>query len=242
MRDHFSSGDGMGLASAVRESAHVSIGPAQAVGSYSTSFGSVENPISESGRWINGLVTGLDWANMSVSANGARGQQTPDGGGALNFNDATALLIGTWGNDQDATIVARQVSANAVSGMEIEIRLRSELTAHSCTGYEVYWSVQNADQYLNIARWDGPLGSYTNIAQTVSGVAVVDGDTLRATIVGTVITAYINGVQKLQYNTNADGTKYASGKPGIGTWLGNTGGSAAEQANFGIKSFTVTTV
>ena len=81
-------------------------------GSYSTNFPLTENPISENGRWINGKAVGLDWSDVSTTGGFARGQQTPDGGGSKNFNDATALLAGSWGPDQTAQAVVRNVSTN----------------------------------------------------------------------------------------------------------------------------------
>jgi hypothetical protein len=60
---------------------------------------------------------------------------------------------------------------------------------------------------------------------------VADGDIVKATIVGNVITAYINGVQVLQAT---DGT-YASGSPGIGFYLRGVPGV---NRDYGFTSFT----
>ena len=82
------------------------------------------------------------------------------------------------------------------------------------------------------------MGSYANLAQTTQGVSIKTGDTLKASIVGTVITAWINGVQKLQYNTSGDSIKFSSGSPGIGFYLQGSGGSLSPQADYGFTSFT----
>ena len=61
-----------------------------AQGTYSTNFAGTENPISEGGRWINGGVAGLDWANVRTTPGLAFGTQT----GLIEYNDAAALLSG----------------------------------------------------------------------------------------------------------------------------------------------------
>src|SRR5437899_4113600 len=108
--------------------------------SYTTNFPSPpapENPISEQSNWINGKANGLDWSNVSTtSASGARGQQQPDTG---LFDDSTALVTGTWGPDETVQATVRNVSTNAIAVMEVELRLRSTITAHSNTGYEITW-------------------------------------------------------------------------------------------------------
>ena len=133
----------------------------------------------------------------------------------------------------------RNVSTSS-GALEVEIRLRSTVTAHNSTGYEVYWSAQSTNPYLTIARWNGPLGSYANLAQATQGVTIRTGDVLKASIVGTVITAWINGVQKLQYDTKSDSLKFSSGSPGIGFYLQGSGGSSTPQADYGFTSFTAT--
>lgn len=211
-----------------------------ASGSYSTTFGSTENPISEGGLWINGETTGLDWSNCSCGSNRVRGQQIPDGGNP--FNDSTALLTGTWGNTQTCQATVRNANVDADVVIEVELRLRSSLSAHNCDGYEVYWSAQSNDPYCTIARWNGAVNDYVNLAQaTGSGVQIVTGDVVKATISGTVITAYINGTLKLTYDTSGDATKFASGKPGIGFFILNNAGDPALQANYGFTAFSVVT-
>ncbi len=136
--------------------------PEAAATTYTTNFPLTENPISEAGNWINGRTVGLDWSNVSTTPGFARGQQAPDTG---NFNDSAALVTGTWGADQTVQVVVRNASTNTTAVMEVEIRLRSTITVHNSTGYEVYWSAQSTNPYLTIARWNGPLNSYKNLAQ-----------------------------------------------------------------------------
>jgi hypothetical protein len=213
--------------------------------SFGTIFPAAENPISEGAVWINGGTTGLDWSNCSTTPNFIRGQQIPDG--THPFNDSTCLLAGSWGNDQrvDAVVVNNNTDPDAV--IEVEIRLRSEVTAHSNTGYEVYWSVQQNNNYCTIARWNGPLDDYVNLADCSSPTTIVTGDVLRADIVGSVITVYRNGVSQLTYNTAASAvtdppaTRWATGKPGLGFFLLNNAGDPALQSSYGFSQVRVAT-
>src|SRR5438445_9866419 len=74
--------------------------------SYTTSFPGTENPISESGNWINGGTTGLDWGNVQTTAAKAFGVSLPS-----QFGDPTAVLTGSWGPNQTVTGTVRVVSA-----------------------------------------------------------------------------------------------------------------------------------
>ena len=66
---------------------------------------------------------------------------------------------------------------------------------------------------------------------------MTDGDTFKATIVGGTVTAYINGVQKIQVT---DSHPFASGNPGIGFYLANSNRNPAPQAEYGFSSFKAT--
>jgi hypothetical protein len=68
-------------------------------------------------------------------------------------------------------------------------------------------------------------------------VGITNGDTLMATIVGGTVTAYINGVQKIQIT---DPHPFSSGSPGIGFYLENSRGNPAPQAEYGFSSFRAT--
>lgn len=201
---------------------------------YQTSFPLTENPISESGNWVNGQVEGLDWSNVSTTPGFARGQQSPDTG---NYNDSVALVTGAWGANQTVQATARNLTSGDNSVREVEIRLRSTVTAHNSTGYEVFWSTQPSNPYLQVARWNGPVNNYTILGETGSVPVVHNGDMITATIVGGTVTAYINGVQKLQVT---DSNPFSSGSPGIGFYLANTGGNPAPQAEYGFSNFTAT--
>src|SRR5437016_1260851 len=65
---------------------------------YTTHFRRAENPISEGGHWINGRTLGLDWADVHTRPGLAFGTEA----GTIKYDDATALLKGTWGPNQTA--------------------------------------------------------------------------------------------------------------------------------------------
>jgi hypothetical protein len=201
---------------------------------YKTSFPLTENPISENGNWANGQAEGLDWANVSTTPGFARGEQAPDRG---SYNDSVALVAGVWGPNQTVETTVRDLVSGGDSIREVEIRLRSTVTAHNSTGYEVFWSARPSDPYLQVARWNGPLNSFAILGSTRAGVGMTNGDTFRATIVGGTVTAYINGVQKIQVT---DSHPFSSGSPGIGFYLENSGRNPAPQAEYGFSSFRAT--
>src|SRR5262249_20926689 len=105
---------------------------------------------------------------------------------------------------------------------EIEIRLRTSISPHSCTGYEVLAGSQ-------IVRWNGAVGDFTVLNDQGPHGALNDGDVFEARIVGNEITVYINGVL---VNRAVDGT-FTNGSPGIGLFTRNP-----NPTPFGFSSFT----
>ena len=128
------------------------------VRSYRTSFPVSENPVSEGGICLNGRTDGIDWAdviasngevygavtrmavaerrveqgNLDAVANGAAG---PEG----DYDDPTAVLAGRWGRDQYARAAVFSRNPTDQYFQEVEIRLRSTITPHLCTGYEIFF-------------------------------------------------------------------------------------------------------
>lgn len=206
-------------------------GLASPQGTYTTNFPATENPLSEGGRWIGGKLTGLDWADARSTPGFAFGTQS----GASGFNDSTAVLSGNWGPDQTAQATVHYLNAQpATSSEEVELRLRTSVTAHKITGYEVNFQINpGTGAYIQIVRWNGPLGSFTPLA-TANGYGLQNGDVVKASIAGSTITVYLNGAQVLQ---TADST-YATGSPGMGFYLENAPASA--NSDFGFTSFTAT--
>lgn len=196
---------------------------------YSTTFPHPEDPVSENGKWMNGRAVGLDWADIRTIPGLAYGTES----GSKKYDDSTALLTGTWGPNQSAQATVYTVNQTDNIHEEVELRLRSSLSRHHATGYEINFRCSKTKAaYSQIVRWNGPLGSFTYLANRVgSAYGVSDGDVVKATIIRNVIKAYINGVQVLQA---ADDT-YNSGSPGMGFYLDGTTDVAV---NYGFTTFT----
>jgi hypothetical protein len=192
---------------------------------YSTNFPLTENPISEGGNWINGGAVGLDWYNIRTDGAYAHGTNTTG-----SYTDPTAILTGTWGANQ--TVEATIYSVNQTSSLyqEVELRLRSSISAHSCRGYEVsFRCLATGNSYIRIVRWNGALGDFTYL-NGVQGPGISNGDVIKATVVGVVITAYVNGVEVVQATDNT----YSSANPGMGFNYGCNG----TYGDFGLTRFT----
>ena len=201
---------------------------------YVTRFPLTEDPISEGGRWIAGGAVGLDWSNVSTTPGLAIGRQT-----GASYTDANAILSGAWGPDQSASATVHVTRANDACAQEVELRLRSAISAHVNRGYEIsYKSSQSPSAYLIIVRWNGALGSYTYLfKRSGAEFGVKDGDVVSASVVGDLISAYKNGVQMAQ----ATDRTFATGSPGMGFNLENgPPGCAGTNRDYGFTSFAAT--
>src|SRR4029077_17233021 len=187
------------------------------VRSYRTRFQRDEDPISEGGLWLNGARDGIDWADVIVRNGVAYGAVTrmqaaehrieqgnlasadPDAAPEGDYDDPTALLSGAWGKNQHAKGTVFSKNPTEEYFQEVEIRLRSTITPHRCTGYEIFFRcLKTQDGYAAIVRWDGKIGDLPLPAKP-SGpeYGVEDGDVIEASIAGDVIRGYVNGVQKI---------------------------------------------
>ena len=190
---------------------------------YTTNFPRTENPLAEGGRWIGGKSVGRDWGNVSTTPGLAIGHA-----GRWEYADSVALLTGSWGPDQTAEVVVQKGKVDRAP--EVSLRLRSSVSAHRCTGYEISNSLHDDDTaYLIIVRWNGPRADFTYLLNiTGKKYGVTTGDVVKATIVGDTITAYKNGVPMGQ----AKDDTYRTGQPGFGFNEGQNG-------DYGITRFTV---
>jgi hypothetical protein len=189
---------------------------------YSTNFPLAENPISEGGNWINGKVSGLDWTDVATTSGLAFGTESGSSSGDQKFDDSTSLLAGDWGSDQSVEAKVFSVNQNDAIFEEVEIRLRSTLSNHENTGYEINFRCSKTNSaYTQIVRWNGPLGDFTYLDQKAGAqYGVTTGDVVKATIIGNKITVFINGSQVAQATDNT----FTTGNPGMGFYLlGTTG-------------------
>ena len=203
------------------------------VRSYSTRFSLDETPISEGGNWVNARTDGIDWCDVVTKGGVAYGEVTrmgvaeqraeqgnldPSMGEAAapvgDYDDPTAVLGGDWGRNQfvKATVFSRNQTNECFQ--EVEIRLRTTITPHRCTGYEVFWRCLKTDEaYAEIVRWDGKIGAWKSLTRkTGPEVGVRNGDIVEACIIGNQIKGFINGVEV----TSVTDDTYATGSPGIG--------------------------
>jgi hypothetical protein len=201
-----------------------------------TTFPSSEFPISEGGNWIGGHSIGLDWSDLGTVSGHSYGtvrNRHPTPPVASNYDDPTALLTGSWGPDQMARAVVFSVNQQDSPNEEVELRLRSSLSAHSCTGYEIGWRISpNSVAYMGIARWNGKLGDWTDLVTHYGAkYGVSNGDVVEAIAVGDVISAYKNGALQARVTDNT----FRTGSPGMGTDWG-----PGTNTDFGLSQFMAT--
>jgi hypothetical protein len=198
---------------------------------FSTRFAGAESPLSGNGAWQGGKTTGLDWTDVATLSGFAYGLES----GTDGFDDSTALVEGVWGPNQETEATVHAVNANDTISEEVELRLRSTLAPHRCTGYEVnFRCLKTKDAYTEIVRWDGPLGKFTYLSHKDGAeYGVKEGDVVKATMIGNMIRVYLNGVL---VNEATDST-FATGNPGIGFFLRNATGLGRD---FGFVRFSAT--
>ena len=185
------------------------------VRSYRTDFPLNENPISEGGAWLNGRKDAIDWIDV-VSADGyaygevsrmtvaeRRVEQSnlaPEDDAAApvgDYDDPTAILAGAWGRNQHGR--ARVYSKNPTDEyfQEVQIRLRHNMRANFCDGYEVFCRCLKSDEaYAEIVRWNGVIGDWTSLARQ-EGIeyGVQHGDIVEAiSVVDDVVTGGAPGI------------------------------------------------
>jgi hypothetical protein len=200
-----------------------------ATNSYSTVFSNTEDPLSEGGAWGAG-VTSPGNTNVQTTPGHAFGTFAVNGG--ATYQDSIAVLNGTFGPDQKAQ--GTVVNNAPGSYVEDELLLRATLTPSPSSGrwYECTFSLDSDKGYALIVRLNGGgSGDFSILSQTNPG-APKTGDVVSATVVGNVITQYINGVQVNQVTDNA----ISAGNPGIG-FSNNTG----LDGRVGLSAFTAQT-
>jgi hypothetical protein len=195
--------------------------------SYTSNFDLTQNPISEGGVWRRASNI---WTNVGT-ANGVAGGTN---GAADAYDDSYALLSGFGPNQQAVAVVARSPSLNTAVNHEMALLLRFSDSATTARGYECLF---NAGGGVDIVRWNGAQGDFTVLPITGPlgiGRDLVSGDVIKATIVGNVISTYINDVLRAR----ATDSTYATGQPGI-SFFTRPGGNTM---NFGMTNYAGTTL
>ena len=196
-------------------------------GSYSTNFDKAESPISEGGVWSRANNI---WTNVQTANGIAHGTN----GVTNSYDDSYALLTGSFGPDQTAeAVVYRNQALVPGDTHEVELLLRFSDDGSNARGYECLFNYAGG---IQIMRWNGPFGSFTPLASTGTeslGRPLVTGDVIKASIVGNVISTYINGTLMAR----ATDSTFSSGRPGISFFV-RPGGSTSL---LGLTSYSVTT-
>ena len=196
--------------------------PGDARVDYTTMFDGTESPISEMGAWTH---VGLDWTLVDTANGNAFGTQTGTGG----YDDSYAHLSGFAPDHGASGVIHRAAMIDPACTHEVEILLRWSDTAHDAHGYECNLAFDGS--YAQIVRWEGPFGHFTYLANGSVAGGVNDGDTIRATAIGDLITLYVNDVQVAQ----ATDATWSTGDPGMGFWRGGTCGT---RGDYGFTSYT----
>lgn len=204
---------------------------------YATTFLGTENPLSESGRWIQGATTGVLWGDVRCTPGLAFGNNISP---SPPYNDPTAVLAGAWGPIQTAEAVIK-TPASSAQNQEVELRLLTRITPNRIVGYEFLFSVTN-NAYREIMRWDGGITIDKFFSVTggpVFGAQLFTGMKIKATVTAAgLLTGYVdfldgNGWTQVMQGTD---TTYREGSPGIGFF--QHGGSSTTLPDFGLSSFS----
>jgi hypothetical protein len=195
---------------------------------YTTNFPAMENPISEGGRWTNGGAVGIDFRDVQT-ANG----RAYSSGIVSGYDDCIACLSGFPADQSVQATIYRDPSYTAPGTHEVELHLRTTITAKSIRTYEMdFWF---GGSILQIARWNGSAGDFTELDVIGPGPnGLVTGDVIKAQIVGSTITVYKNGNQIATCTDNV----LTSGNPGMGFFV-RPGGTLDKYC---ITSFTAAAI
>lgn len=206
---------------------------------YFTTFGvGTENPIAEGGRWQGGLQTCLDWTDIQTSGRTAYGTQT--GSVGPPYNDSTAFYLPPnkqqWADMEVEAQLGTIANRGSWTGFhEVELLLRAQIGPNTIKMYEVLFSAQAGPTYVEIVKWNGPVGvvaggggAFTSLAIDSAWGGMNSNDWIKATVIGSVIRAWhrpsTGGAYTniLTYDTASDVVKYTMGFAGHGSWKNGT--------------------
>lgn len=196
---------------------------------YSTSFASAENPISEGGAWTK---TANAWQSVQTTGGNAIAAAYTE-----NYDDAYAYLA-NW-TSTNYEIIGTVYWPSGVAG-EVELLVRVTDTTNSIQCYECLYNVGDGAS-AQFVRWNGAQSDFTVLTPVTDGTigTTGNGNQIRATIVGTVLTFYWRAssadswTQIYHYNS----VNLATGKPGIGFYVH---AADSNRTTVGLQDVTVT--
>lgn len=218
---------------------------------YSTSFVQpAENPLSQGGRWRNGLTHAVDWCNVQVTGGMACGTQSGTIGPP--YNDSIAVLDApagqAWSANQEVIQRVRILDRTGWNSFkEVECILRCTMVANSIKLYEVLFSVVAGTTYAQIMRWGGPVGQsigdfeeigVNNAFGPLTDKTFVRGRIINNAIEGATSPDGVNWTTVVSGNIltdAADRVIYPAGSPGVGFW--NREPTNGANTTFGIDYF-----
>lgn len=190
---------------------------------YSTSFGFVETPISEGGRWLRNRAN--PWTDV-VTANG---RAFGTNGRNDTFDDSYAYLSGFPPNVAASAVVFRDAALNIDITHEVELLFRVADSHLSVRGYECLFAHFGSVQ---IWRWNDRFGDFTLLGEARFPRELVTGDVVSASMAGDTIVCHVNDEIVVQ----ASDGMWRDGQPGIGFFTRPGGNSA----HFACEAYSVT--
>jgi hypothetical protein len=196
---------------------------------YSTNFPLAENPISEGSRWLGGFTDGVVFKDVRTS-----GGRAFASGINNTYDDSLAILNSpAIPNDHFVEVVVYIAPGyQAPSSHEIELLLRGNISRSAGPNYAPLYEVLIPFGGTNgsVIYQDGSLGGWQELSTVGSGYdPLVTGDVIRAQIIGSNISVFVNG--KIAFTAND--SRHKTGKPGMGFFV-RPGGTPQ---NYCISSF-----
>lgn len=203
-----------------------------------TTFPGTENPITTAGPWLQGGTDGLDWNNMRVSGGVAYGTQSGVSG---LFDDSVCIAGGVWPKDVEVEATVFTTNQSATAFEEVELWVRTNVTAHSITGVETnFRCTRDGSQYVGVVRWNGAIGSFTQYGANDTGPGLQTGDVIKVRVVGNTHTVYINGALVTTHDLSSlGGYVPTSGNPGFGHWYRINGAVGTNASDYGLTKLTI---
>jgi hypothetical protein len=189
---------------------------------YATDFSLTENPISEGGHWhrnqSNAWTNVRTWRGHAYGTNGARN----------TYDDSYAYLSGFPADVEAEAVIHRQPFLVSRVTHEVELLFRVMDSESSVRCYEALFAHHGGVQ---IMRWNGSLGDFTELGSAKLGRNLRSGDVIKARIAGPSISCYVNGALLAQ----ASDARWKDGHPGIGFFTRPGGNSA----HFALSSYVL---
>lgn len=198
-------------------------------------FDTDQSPLSS--PWQARVNTQL--TDMYASGGKAIGNSIGNG----SYDDSAALLSGFGPNVEIIATVFVSPSINTGANHELELILRSTQTSGLSEQYECLFNAQGGTQCF---AWEDGGGGTQNFRELTAssgsinlGRALVTGDRIRATIVGTEITMSCIDAGDVETVLGVfSDSAYSSGQPGIGAFY--RVGDGATQSHYAFQDVRVT--